>query len=72
MKKVGELSWMFLLLLFSEMKSPIAYSDPHHANLTYMFAMLFKVCRKQIIQGLSDKTVPVRVGRIIETERLST
>merc|ERR1719228_268393 len=25
-----------------ELKSPIAYSDPHHANLTYMFAMLFK------------------------------
>ena len=25
-----------------ELKSPIAYSDPHHANLTYMFATLFK------------------------------
>lgn len=25
-----------------ELKSPIAYLDPHHANLTYMFAMLFK------------------------------
>jgi len=25
-----------------ELKSPIAYSDPHHANLTYMFSMLFK------------------------------
>ena len=25
-----------------ELRSPIAYSDPHHANLTYMFAMLFK------------------------------
>jgi len=25
-----------------ELKSPIAYSSPHHANLTYMFAMLFK------------------------------
>ena len=25
-----------------ELKSPIAYMDPHHANLTYMFAMLFK------------------------------
>ena len=25
-----------------ELKSPIAYSDPHHANLTYMFTTLFK------------------------------
>ena len=25
-----------------ELKSPIAYSDPHHSNLTYMFGMLFK------------------------------
>ena len=25
-----------------EFKSPIAYSDPHHANLTYMFTTLFK------------------------------
>jgi insulysin len=25
-----------------ELKSPIAYMDPHHANLTYMFVMLFK------------------------------
>ena len=25
-----------------ELKSPIAYSDPHHGNLTYMFGMLFK------------------------------
>ena len=25
-----------------ELRSPIAYSDPHHANLTYMFATLFK------------------------------
>jgi len=25
-----------------ELRSPIAYSSPHNANLTYMFAMLFK------------------------------
>jgi len=25
-----------------EMRSPVAYCDPHHANLTYMFSMLFK------------------------------
>jgi len=25
-----------------EMQSPVAYCDPHHANLTYMFAYLFK------------------------------
>jgi len=24
------------------LRSPLAYSSPHHANLTYMFAMLFK------------------------------